>query len=90
MTIAAPETHVSVRALLFAQLRGRFGADELAVSLPCGSTGRDLMRWFAQRNPKVEDLLSVSRLAVNGEYVSLEQVLKDGDEVVIIPPVSGG
>ena len=90
MTIAASGTHMTVRALLFAQLRGRFEANELRVPLPARSTGRDLMQWFAQRNSKVEDLLSVSRLAVNGEYVSLEQVLKDGDEIVIIPPVSGG
>ena len=90
MTVSSIAVQMSVRVLLFAQLRGLFGADELVVSLPGGSTGRDMMRWFVQRNPKVEDLLSVSRLAVNGEYVSLEQVLKDRDEVVIIPPVSGG
>ena len=102
MTISNTTRGVAVRVLLFAQLRGRLGpacprsfggagrADELVVSLPEGSSGRDLMRWCIQRDPATEGLLSVARLAVNGEYVSWERVLQDGDEVVIIPPVSGG
>lgn len=35
-------------------------------------------------------LLAVSAVAVNQEYVGLERVLIDGDEVAILPPVSGG
>lgn len=84
------ETTMTVRVLLFAQLRDRIGADELAVSLPSGSTGADLMQWLSQRSPKVDGLLRVSRLAVNCEYVPFDRVLHDGDEVVVIPPVSGG
>jgi molybdopterin synthase sulfur carrier subunit len=38
----------------------------------------------------MEPLLEVSRLAVNCEYVSADSELHDGDEVVVIPPVSGG
>ena len=83
-------TTCTVHVLLFAQLRDRFGADELAVSLPFGSTGADLMDWLSQRNPKLTGLLEVSRLAVNCEYVSVDHRLQDGDEVVVIPPVSGG
>ena len=90
MTVSSIVAGISVRALLFAQLRGRFGADELVVSLPGGSTGRDLRAWFVGRNSKMDDLLVVCRLAVNGDYVSWETSLADGDEVVIIPPVSGG
>jgi len=90
MIVSTPVAQATVRVLLFAQLRGRFGADELAVSLPSSSTGSDLMRWLSQRDPKVKDLLSVSRLAINGEYVSKDCRLQDGDEVVVIPPVSGG
>ena len=90
MIVSSIAAQMSVRVLLFAQLRGRCGADELTVSLPRGSTGRDLMRWFVQRHPNVEDLLSVSRLAVNGDYVSWETRLEEGDEIVVIPPVSGG
>ena len=81
---------IRVNVLLFAQLRDGFRTDELAASLPRGATGAELLRWLSQRNPNVKDLLGVSRLAVNCEYVPLEQVLHDADEVVVIPPVSGG
>ena len=81
---------MTVRVLLFAQLRDRIGADELAASLPSGATGAELLAWLSQRSPKVEGLLGVSRLAVNCEYAALDHVLHDGDEVVVIPPVSGG
>lgn len=90
MGVSTIGTTMTVRVLLFAQLRGRVGADELAVSLPSGSTGADLMEWLSQRSPKVKGLLGVSRLAVKCEYVPLDCVLHDSDEVVVIPPVSGG
>lgn len=83
-------TTMTVKVLLFAQLRDRVGADELAVSLPSGSTGAGLMGWLSQRSPTMNGLLRVSRLAVNCEYVAFDRVLHDGDEVVVIPPVSGG
>lgn len=88
---AAPEGGgVTIKVLLFAQLRDRFGADELAVALPQEATGADLLSWLGGRNPNVAGLLGVSRLAVNCEYVSQDHTLQDADEVVVIPPVSGG
>lgn len=90
--LAAPAgpAGIAVRVLLFAQLRDRFGADELSVSLPRGATGRDLLQRLIRQRPAVEGLLAVSRLAVNCDYAAGERVLEDGDEVVVIPPVSGG
>jgi molybdopterin synthase sulfur carrier subunit len=90
MDVARTATGITVNVLLFAQLRDGFGTDELAASLPSGATGAGLLEWLSQRNPRVKDLLGVSRLAVNCEYVSVDHRLQDGDEVVVIPPVSGG
>jgi len=90
MDAARTATGITVNVLLFAQLRDGFGGDELAASLPSGATGAELLEWLSQRNPKLAGLLQVSRLAVNCEYVPLEHVLQDADEVVVIPPVSGG
>lgn len=86
----APAARIAARVLFFAQLRDRVGADELVVRLPTGSTGRDLVRWVSRHHPKAEGLLGVSRLAVHCEYVPLDTPLRDGDEVAVIPPVSGG
>lgn len=90
MGVSMIGTTMTVRVLLFAQLRDRVGAEELAVSLPSGSTGADLMEWLSRRSPKAKGLLRVSRLAVNREYAAFDRALCDGDEVVVIPPVSGG
>ena len=90
MSVPSTATTITVNVLLFAQLRDRFEADTLQVSLPHGATGATLMRWLAARNPKVDGLLGVSRLAINCGYVSLDHRLEDGDEAVIVPPVSGG
>ncbi|MBI4343298.1 MAG: molybdopterin converting factor subunit 1 [Candidatus Omnitrophica bacterium] len=90
MDAARAATGITVNVLLFAQLRGGFGTDELTASLPNEATGAELLAWLSQRNPTLAGLLDVSRLAVNCEYVSLDHRLQDGDEVVVMPPVSGG
>lgn len=81
---------ITVKVLCFAQLRDQMGGSEIAVSLPHGATSCQLLRLLKNQHPRVEPLLEVSRLAVNCEYVSGDVELRDGDEVVIIPPVSGG
>lgn len=83
-------TTIAVTIILCAQLKDRFGADTLQAVLPSSATGADLRSWLIQRNPRAEGLVKVSRLAVNCEYVQLDHVLRDGDEVIVIPPVSGG
>ena len=90
MDAARTATGITVNVLLFAQLRDGFGGDQLVASLPSGAAGAELLAWLSQRNPKLAGLLGVSRLAVNCEYVPLGHRLQDGDEVVVLPPVSGG
>ena len=60
------------------------------VELEVGTTGRDLVSILAARNNVVSRLESVIRLAVNDEYIEMNQVLKDGDDIALITPVSGG
>ena len=81
---------MTVTVLCFAQLRDHLGASEFTVSLPAEATGRELLDALRQRNPRIGPLLDVSRLAVNQEYAAAHVRLQDGDEVVVIPPVSGG
>jgi molybdopterin synthase sulfur carrier subunit len=81
---------ITVNVLCFAQLRDHLGTSEFTVSLPCDATGRMLLEALQQRHPRIGPLLDVSRLAVNQQYVATKVPLQDGDEVVVIPPVSGG
>ena len=81
---------LSVRVLLFAALRDAVGRGELAVALPAGSTGADLLDRLGAEHGAVARHRPVVRLAVNRRYVPVETALADGDEVALITPVSGG
>ena len=72
---------VSVR--LFAGLRERAGRDRVAVELPEGATVADLLAAMdvAPRSCVV---------AINREYADEAQPVRAGDEVALVPPVSGG
>lgn len=81
---------MKVTVKFFAILRERAGAAQITTELREGSTVNDLWRVLQQEYPRLN--VSGIRLlyAVNQNYVSADTALKDQDEVVFIPPVSGG
>ena len=70
---------------LFAALRERVGADQLVLELPEGALVGDALDRLADVTDGVPAVL-----AVNREYADREAALREGDEVALIPPVSGG
>jgi len=81
---------MKVRVKFFAILRERAGTGELLKELPDGATVADLWRQLQRDHPKL-DVPGIRMLyAVNQNYVSLDHKLSDNDEVVFVPPVSGG
>lgn len=81
---------MTVRTLLFAAYRDLAGTDEVALDLPAGATARDLVARLRAQGGAWERLPSAPAVAVNLEYASLDTPLREGDEVALIPPVSGG
>jgi molybdopterin converting factor subunit 1 len=81
---------MQVTVRLFAILRDRSGASELTLSLSDGATVASAESALLERHPILRDFLARSAFAVNREYVSRFTELHDGDELAIIPPVSGG
>lgn len=76
---------MQVRVRLFASLRERAGAEEVELDLPEGALVRDALERVSaltQGMPVV--------MAVNHSYADAEDALQAGDEVALIPPVSGG
>ena len=55
-----------------------------------GSTLAEILDVFVGMFPKAKGLAASSVFALNQEYVSSDRVVKEGDEIVFIPPVSGG
>ena len=81
---------MKIRVKLFAILRERAGIAELMLDLPAGATARDAITALAQKCPDVENLVSQAAAAVNQQYVKRDTQLREGDELALIPPVSGG
>src|SRR5947209_6698834 len=74
-----------VRVRLFAILRERAGAESVELELPSGARVGDAL---AQIETLTRELPVV--MAVNQEYAAPDTVLSPGDELALIPPVSGG
>jgi len=81
---------MQVRVLYLGMLREIAGHDKEVVQLDENSRLADLFAQLQQRIPKLSDFRGAIALAVNYEYSGGETVLRDDDEVALIPPVSGG
>jgi molybdopterin converting factor subunit 1 len=87
-----------VRVLYFGVLREMLGRSDEAVELVEGASVGELLRVLRARasNSSMAEDASVERLwqslavAVNREYSAVDAVLQGGDEVALLPPVSGG
>jgi molybdopterin converting factor subunit 1 len=79
---------VTVR--LFARLRDIAGASELTREIAPGATIRNVWRELAGEYPDFGPYERSISSALNADYAPMDQVLREGDEVAFLPPVSGG
>lgn len=75
---------------LFALYRERAGVREFSLELPDGATVADLTGAVRLRYPRLAPPDVNIVVAVNAEYAEPEDALNSGDDVCLIPPVSGG
>jgi len=79
---------VTVR--LFAILRQQAGWRERVLELPAGATIDDAWRALVALVPALAASREIVRFARNRQYAQSSELLADGDELVLIPPVAGG
>lgn len=81
-----------VEVLFFGVLREQMGGSPEPAEIAEGATVGDLLRFLEPRasNGKADSIWRRLAVAVNREYVPASHVLRDGDEVALLPPVSGG
>ena len=81
---------ISVRVLCFAAAREVVGATEVVWTIAAGANVALLRGDLFERFPALAGHARSLRFAVNGEYAKDDQMLGEGDEVAVIPPVAGG
>jgi molybdopterin converting factor subunit 1 len=76
--------------LYFAQARRLAGIASEVLSIPSPSSADALWAEILVRHPALAPLRSVTRIARNGEFITADTLFAPGDEIALIPPVSGG
>lgn len=88
----APVT-MAVTVRLFALYREAVGQDQIQVAVPAGSRVRDLWAALVVAHPVLAHagaMMPSTAFAINDTWARPDALLHDGDEVVFLPPVSGG
>ena len=81
---------MQVNVLFFAVLREKAHASSLQLDVAPGTSVAGLLERLRQERIGLTTWLDKCAVAVNRQYVPRTIGLKDGDEVALIPPVSGG
>ncbi len=79
---------IQVRVLCFGVLKDWLGASAATIELAEGATVAELLAKLSERRPAA--LLRGIAVSVNAEFANQAQTLREGDEVGLLPPVSGG
>jgi molybdopterin converting factor subunit 1 len=83
------EALMTVTVLLFASYADALGAASLDLELPPETTVTDVVAAVRSR-PGADRLPTTPLVAVNFQYATGDRIVRDGDEVALIPPVAGG
>lgn len=85
-----PESSVAVTVKLFAAYQEAYGVPELVLEFPPQTPISAVLDTLAAQHPELEQWRNFTRFGINLQFVEPSTILQNGDEVVLIPPVSGG
>jgi sulfur-carrier protein len=83
-------SQIKVNVKLFAAFQEAFSKSEISLILPAHSPVFRVYEQLVVTHPDLEQWRSVTRYAINLDFAEENTLLQDGDEVALIPPVSGG
>ncbi|ERN52655.1 molybdopterin converting factor subunit 1 [Alkalihalophilus marmarensis] len=78
-----------ITLLLFAELAERLNTKEMQIDAS-GKTLEEVKEMVKEQHEGIAHVVDQSMIAVNEEYAEDTEILKDGDVIAFIPPVSGG
>jgi len=79
-----------VQVLFFGVLKDLVGRASESLELEDDATVADVLEHYQSRIPKIREMLPSLALSLNQHYSGPGAVLGNGDEVALLPPVSGG
>lgn len=81
---------ITVTVKLFAAYQEAYGVGELVWQVPEGTSVGEVLERAIAEHPELDQWREITRFGINFQFVEAIAILQDGDEVVLIPPVSGG
>jgi len=79
-----------IKVLLFGAAADRAGTRETKLQVEEGVTLAEIWPRLAEMHPDLAPMRDTLAFAVNGEYARKDAGVSPGDEVAVLPPVSGG
>ncbi len=79
-----------IEVFLFGAAADRAGTRKVQMEVESGSTLAEVWPLLAERYPDLSSMRDTLAFAVNGEYARMDGRVEPGDEVAVLPPVSGG
>lgn len=90
MPIITNPNQIQVKVKLFAIFQEVLATDEIHLDIESGATVSQIFDRLVTQQPSLEKWRSLTRYAINLNFAEPHTILKHGDEVALIPPVSGG
>ena len=85
-----PTAEITVTLKLFAIYQEAFGRAEISLQFPPNTPVKAVLERLTIDRPELAQWHDVTRFGINLEFVAPDRIMLDRDEVVLIPPVSGG
>ena len=84
------ESSITITVKLFAAYQEAYGVPELKLEFPPQTPVKAVLQRLLSDRPELEKWRTLTRFGINLQFVDPQTPLQNGDEVVMIPPVSGG
>ncbi len=81
---------MNIHVHYFARIREITGKNEEMMDIAGEPSGEDVLLMLHKKYPALNGIMKKSRISINCEFGDVTRRLREGDEVALIPPVSGG
>jgi len=90
LSVPMSNSSITVTVKLFAVYQEAYKVPELVLEFPQDTPVFAVRDRFITEHPSLAQWRDITRFGINLQFVAPDTVMQDGDEVVLIPPVSGG